>query len=253
MFSVQTLRYLNSLCCAEMLWDHAGCKSRMPTLAQSPMYYAFYIYGVSLTESQSSWCKLELQVANPFDTTPLTDQDPPPLTVMSISLRTVLNVKDNKQEIVAITARTYENISFDDPKPAATLPNRVFTVIRPSQKIFPPGFEAAAKKHPGNIKLEKTEGAVLNYFLAKLQLADPDAIIGHQLENVDYGLLLHRMREMKTNGWHRIGRLRRSEWPKTSGRMAGTFYSERTLAAGRLMCDLANDLGKVKSVERGWE
>lgn len=82
------------------------------------------------------------------------------------------------------------------------------------------------------------------FSIAKLQIVDPDVIIGHQLENVDYGVLLHRMKELKVPNWHRIGRMRRSEWPKYGGRFAGTFFAERGLVAGRLMCDLANDLGK---------
>jgi len=52
------------------------------------------------------------------------------------------------------------------------------------------------------------------------------------------------MKELKILNWHRIGRMRRSEWPKKGGRFAGTFYAERGLVAGRLICDLANDLGK---------
>lgn len=70
-------------------------------------------------------------------------------------------------------------------------------------------------------------------------------IIGHQLENIDCSILLHRMKELRLRNWHRIGRMRRSEWPKYGGRFAGTFFAERGLLAGRLICDLANDLGKV--------
>jgi DNA polymerase alpha subunit A len=58
-----------------------------------------------------SWCKLEATVANPKDVGPLNDnvkQDMPPLTIMSLSLRTVVNHKDNKREIVCISARTWE-------------------------------------------------------------------------------------------------------------------------------------------------
>jgi DNA polymerase alpha subunit A len=50
-------------------------------------------------------------VANPKDISPLTDNvklDMPPLTIMSLSLRTVVNHKDNKREIVCIAARVWE-------------------------------------------------------------------------------------------------------------------------------------------------
>nr|GFD56560.1 hypothetical protein [Tanacetum cinerariifolium] len=38
--------------------------------------------------------------------------------------------------------------------------------------------------------------------------------------------------------------VKRSEWPKNFGKGGGSFFAEKQLAAGRLLCDLANDLGK---------
>ncbi|KAF8443398.1 DNA polymerase alpha subunit A [Terfezia claveryi] len=196
--------------------------------------------------TNASWCKLELQVNDPSNIEKVGDGEgnPPRLTLMSISLRTKLNPKNNKQEVIVATTRIYEDISLEDATSPEKLPSHTLMVVRPPQGVFPPGFETAVKRHGGNIKLEKTEKSLLNVFLTKLQFVDPDVIIGHQLENVDYSILLHRMKELKIPNWHRIGRMRRSEWPKYGGRFAGTFFAERRLVAGRLICDLANDLGK---------
>ena len=95
------------------------------------------------------------------------------------------------------------------------------------------------------IILEKNEGVLLSKFLALLERSDPDVLIGHQLQDVDYPVLLSRFKEKKTPGWHKIGRLRRSEWPKSFGRGNASFFSERQLISGRLLCDVANDMGKV--------
>ena len=92
--------------------------------------------------------------------------------------------------------------------------------------------------------MEKNEAGLLSVFLALLQRADPDVLIGHRLDDIGYSTLLSRMRERKTPGWHRIGRLKRSDWPKNMGKGGGSFFAERQLAAGRLLCDLANDQGK---------
>ncbi|KAI9828040.1 MAG: DNA-directed DNA polymerase alpha catalytic subunit pol1 [Thelocarpon impressellum] len=197
--------------------------------------------------NNASWCKLEVQVSKPGLITPLgesDDMEAPPLTLMSIALRTTLNVKENKQEILVASARIYENVSLKDTTPAEKLPCQTFTVMRPAGQAFPIGFAAEAEKHRGAIRLEKTEQALLSSFLAKLQKVDPDVLMGHQLEGVDYSILLSRMRERKTPGWHRIGRVKRSEWPKNMGRLGGSFFAERQLVSGRLLCDLANDLGK---------
>lgn len=202
------------------------------------------------TLNNASWCKLEVQISSPKSINPLGESDnmdAPPLTFMSIALRTKLNVKENKQEILAASARVYENIALNDTTPAEKLPCKTFTVMRPAEAAFPMGFEAACKKQRGAIMLEKNEQLLLAKFTALLQQVDPDVLMGHQLQDVDYPILLSRMRERKTPGWHGIGRLRRSEWPKSMGKGGGSFFTERQLVSGRLLCDVANDMGKVGS------
>ena len=196
--------------------------------------------------NNASWCKLELQVDKPNGISTLGDSDnleAPPLTLMSLALRTTMNVKENKNEILVASLRFYENVSLTDTTPPENMPQRTFTVLRPNGE-YPLGFKMEAEKHRGQIKMEKSEGALLSMLLAIIQKHDPDAIIGHKLDDVDFNVLLTRMRDRKTPGWHRIGRLKRSDWPKNVGKGGGSFFAERHLAAGRLLCDLANDMGK---------
>ncbi len=196
--------------------------------------------------NNASWCKLELQVDKPNKMTTLGDSDnleAPPLTLMSLALRTTMNVKDNKNEILVASVRFYDSVSLTDTKSAEELPQRTFTVMRPNGE-YPIGFKTDADKHRGQIKMEKSEAGLLSMLLAIIQKHDPDAIIGHKLDDVDFNVLLTRLRERKTPGWHRIGRLKRDSWPKNVGKGGGSFFAERHLAAGRLLCDLANDMGK---------
>ncbi|OAL38306.1 hypothetical protein AYO20_02365 [Fonsecaea nubica] len=196
--------------------------------------------------NNASWCKLECAVTKPANITVLNNSEQleaPRLTLMSLAFRTQLNVKENKQEILVASARVYENVSLTDTTPPEEMPSRTFTVMRPSGSAYPVGFEAETKKRNDTFMLEKTEQFLLSKFLALFERVDPDVLIGHQLQEVDYSILLSRLKEKKTPGWHRIGRLKRGEWPKSFGRGA-TFFAERQLLAGRLMCDLANDMGK---------
>ncbi|ORX99207.1 hypothetical protein BCR34DRAFT_606680 [Clohesyomyces aquaticus] len=197
--------------------------------------------------NNASWCKLELQVNKPSLISTLGNSDnleAPPLTLMSISLRTTFNAKDNKQEILVASAMVYDNFSLTDTTPADKLPCKSFTIMRPNGDAYPTGFKVEAEKQKGSVMLRKTEQELLSLFMAMFQRHDPDVLVGHRLDDVDYSVLLNRMRERKTPGWHRIGRLRRSDWPKNMGKGGGSFIVERQLAAGRLLCDLANDLGK---------
>ncbi|CAG7960329.1 unnamed protein product [Penicillium olsonii] len=196
--------------------------------------------------TNASWCKFECQATKPGLISPVPDSenlDTPPLTFMSLAFRTQLNVKENKQEILVASARVYEGISLTDTTPPEKLPCKTFTVMRPSSGSYPLHFEAEASKQPGTIILERSEQFLLSKFLALFEKMDPDVIMGHQLQDVDLGILLSRMREKKTPGWHRIGRLRRGEWPKHFNK-GGNFFAERQLIAGRLMCDIGNDMGK---------
>lgn len=198
--------------------------------------------------SNASWCKLELQVTKPNGISTLGESDnleAPPMTLMSLSLRTTFNVKENKNEILCASMRFYEKISLTDTTPADQLPSRLFTVMRPLGKDYPQGFKVKAEEqNHRKINLERNELGLLSKVLAIMQVHDPDAIIGHKLDDVDFGILLTRMRELKAPGWHRVGRMKRGDWPKNVGKGGGSWFAERHLAAGRLLCDLANDMGK---------
>lgn len=203
--------------------------------------------------NNASWCKFECQVSNPASINPVPETEnleAPPLTLMSLSFRTQLNVKENKQEIIVASARVYENIAITDTTPPEKMPCKTFTVMRPPGSTYPLGFEAEAKRQRGTFMLEKSEQFLLSKFLALFERTDPDVIMGHQLQEVDLSILLSRLKEKKTPGWHRLGRLKRGEWPKNFNR-GGGFFAERHLIAGRLMCDVANDMGKVSLAVHG--
>ncbi|OLN81535.1 DNA polymerase alpha catalytic subunit [Colletotrichum chlorophyti] len=196
----------------------------------------------------ASHCKLEVLVEHPNMVTPLGDSDnldTPPLTLMSLSLRTAFNAKANKQEILAISARIYEKLSLNDTTPAEKLPCRTFTLVRPYGTAFPVGFETMAKdRRRGLIKTFRQESEILMFFLGQLDVVDPDVILGHQLEGVDYSVLLNRLHEKKIHQWSRLGRLKRTQWPASMNKVGGNVFAERQVMSGRLLCDLANDAGK---------
>lgn len=199
----------------------------------------------------ASWCKFEVGISSPkaITTFPGSEaMEAPPVTFMTLVLRTVLNVKENKQEILLASARVYENVSINDTTQPERLPCQTFTIIRPVESSFPTGFEAEAKKQRGRVMLAKNEQLLLSQFLALLEKIDPDVLMGHQLQDVDYPILLSRLREKKVPSWHRIGRLRRSDWPKSLGKGGASFFAERQLVSGRLLCDVANEMGKVSCV-----
>lgn len=64
--------------------------------------------------------------------------------------------------------------------------------------------------------------------------------MGHNFIGFDLDVLLHRMKHHKVENWSRIGRLRRSVWPKLQAGAGGgseSTYAEKQIASGRLICD----------------
>ncbi|OAA56639.1 DNA polymerase alpha catalytic [Niveomyces insectorum RCEF 264] len=199
----------------------------------------------------ASHCKLEVLVEHPNMVSVLNENiapEAPPLTLMSLAMRTVYDAATKKQQILAISARIYENVNLTDTRPAEKLPCRTFTVIRPNgSSSFPVGFETLARdktRHRGFVRAVHQEAEILAFFLAQVALVDPDVIVGHQLEGMDYSVLLDRLRTCKTPQWSRLGRLRRQMWPGAIGRTGGNVFAERQVLSGRLLCDLANDAGR---------
>lgn len=71
-----------------------------------------YPYCSSLTwAAQISWCKFEASVSDPKDVIPMGDGAPeqPPLTIMSLAVRTVVNHRENKREVVCVSGRIWRD------------------------------------------------------------------------------------------------------------------------------------------------
>ncbi|KAF5362489.1 hypothetical protein D9756_002711 [Leucocoprinus leucothites] len=201
-----------------------------------------------------SWCKLEVTVSDPKDINPISEssdptlpRDTPPLTIMSLSVRSIVNHQHNKREVVCTTSRTWQNLLIDDPTPPDKLPCRVQTFVRPLDR-FPPNFEARARANgKGRISAVTNETMVLNELIREIYKMDPDVIIGHEFLGVSLDILLHRMRDLKVNHWSRLGRFRRSKWPNI-----GRQGSNLRFLNGRMLCDLASDGAKSMIASTTW-
>ena len=166
---------------------------------------------------------------------------------MSLTFRTTMNHKANRQEIVLAAGRVYENVSLDDPTPADKLPCYGFALIRPihtEETWMVRSCNCSTYRSKFTQSFYRYRSRDTNLMIAKLQMIDLDVILGHNFESVDYGILLHRMKDCSTSHWSKLGRKRRTEWPKGFGR-GGISWAERQIISGRLICDLSNDMGRV--------
>ncbi|KAI0048775.1 hypothetical protein FA95DRAFT_1678116 [Auriscalpium vulgare] len=200
-----------------------------------------------------SWCKLEVTVTDPKDINPFSEtdgnapKDMPPLTIASLSVRTIVNHQENIKEIVCATARIWSNTQIEDATPPEKLPCTVHSFVRPLER-FPPNFETVARSNSkGGVTPVKNERMLLNSLLVTLHKADPDVIVGHEFLGVSLDILLHRMRELKADHFSRLGRFRRSKWPNI-----GRQGTNLKFLNGRMLCDLASDGAKSMISSTTW-
>lgn len=194
-----------------------------------------------------SWCKVEALALRSDLVSVIKDLPPPPVTVMSISLKTVQNPKTHQNEIVSLAALIHYGFHMDKAPPRPPYQTHFCVVSKPADCIFPYDFKEAVKKKNGKVEIAGTERALLGFFLAKMHKIDPDVLVGHDIFGFDLEVLLQRLNTCKVPHWSKIGRLRRVNMPKLGGRSA---FAEKSATCGRLVCDVeisAKELIRCKS------
>ncbi|KAJ8430025.1 hypothetical protein Cgig2_008464 [Carnegiea gigantea] len=215
---------------------------------------------------QVSWCKFEITVDFPKDiqVSPSTKNtaEIPPVIVTAINLKTIINEKQNINEIVSASIISCSQTKIDTPMVASEWkrPGVLchFTVIRKLDGgIFPMGFtkEAMEKnskagstvlafesRHVCNFEFS-FERALLNRLMIEMYKLDSDVLVGHNISGFDLDVLLHRALACRvpSSMWSKMGRLKRSTMPKlTRGSTifgSGASPGIMSCIAGRLLCD----------------
>ncbi|KAM3936321.1 DNA polymerase alpha catalytic subunit [Leptodactylus fuscus] len=200
-----------------------------------------------LNNQPISWCKVEAMVAKPDLVNVVKHLSPPPIVVLSISMKTVQNAKTHQNEIVALAALVHHQFPLDKAPPQPPFQTHFCVLTKPSDCIFPYDHKEALKRKNVNVEIALTERTLLGFFLAKIHKIDPDVIVGHDIYGFDLEVLLQRINLCKVPFWSKIGRLRRSNMPKLGGRSG---FAERNAACGRIICDIeisAKELIRCKS------
>nr|DBA34120.1 TPA: hypothetical protein GDO54_001717 [Pyxicephalus adspersus] len=200
-----------------------------------------------LNNQPISWCKVEAMVSKPDLVNVMKLRSPPPVVVMSISMKTVQNPKTHQNEIVALAALIHHKFPLDKAPPQPPFETHFCVITKPSDCIFPYDHKEVMKRKNANIEVALTERTLLGFFLAKVHKIDPDVIVGHDIYGFDLEVLLQRINLCKVPFWSKIGRLRRSAMPKLGGRSG---FAEKNAACGRIICDIeisAKELIRCKS------
>ena len=217
------------------------------------------------TRGPLSWCKVECRVDDPKQLTRLDlalssssspesnssgggEQvqvpPPPPVVTMSIKLKTVVNSKTHKSEIVSVSAVCHKNVLLETASDDSHKHMTQLSLIRPLPQEgavgiaqFPRDIDAEMAAHMPQLRREPNERALLSRLFAQIGQWDPDVIVGHNAWGYDLEVLLTRCMEHKVRSWSRIGRRRRTELPSKTHFSSRKDYAIADAVAGRLLCD----------------
>uniref|UniRef100_A0A8B9RZL2 DNA polymerase alpha catalytic subunit n=1 Tax=Accipiter nisus TaxID=211598 RepID=A0A8B9RZL2_9AVES len=132
-----------------------------------------------LSNQSVSWCKVEAVAMKPGLVNVVKNlSPPPPLVVMSLSMKTTQNPKTHQNEIVAVAALIHQKFPLDKAPPQPPFQTHFCVVSKPNDCIFPYDFKEAIKKKNAKIEIAATERTLLGFFLAKIHKIDPDVVVG---------------------------------------------------------------------------
>eukprot|EP01135_Chromosphaera_perkinsii_P004895 Nk52_evm15s303 gene=Nk52_evmTU15s303 len=199
------------------------------------------IKGVVSSDGKRSWCKFEGALEDPKGIKKTTDPpESPPLVVMSLSLKTVLNHKRHVHEIVAVSAIVNNNYTVDRLQTNPQYSH--FSIVSKLENLqYPVDFAPLIHQKKLNVEMNQNERSLLNCMIARIQMIDPDIIVGHNFYGFDLDVLLRSLQRNNVGQWSKLGRLHRVEMPKMGpSTMAGgeVNMAERVVMSGRLVCDM---------------
>ncbi|GLH01797.1 DNA polymerase alpha catalytic subunit [Gryllus bimaculatus] len=136
---------------------------------------------------------------------------PPPVVLLALQIRSVVNSKNNNNEVGLVVGLVNRDFPLNHEPPANKQYSQHFCILAPlCDQPFPYDIRECIKQQDGvYVERMDSERALLNNLLAKVQRLDPDFIVGHDILGFDLEVLLQRLLNHKIPNWSRLGRLRR--------------------------------------------
>lgn len=91
-------------------------------------------------------------------------------------------------------------------------------------KPLPFDFEQKLKQRKDNVQYFSNERQMIEAFISRMFLVDPDLIVAHNLCGGMFDLLLARIQFLKISHWSRIGRFKKNNIPNKKFDTGGSNY-----------------------------
>lgn len=207
---------------------------RHPTAAKAPVSSCKVEFNI---DSPKHILRLDLEEAG-------TPPPTPPVVAVSLKLKTAVNPKTHKSEIVSIAAVCHKNVMLETASDQSPKHMSQLSIIRPladpdssGPAHFPRDIQKEIQANMPQLRCESNERAMLSLLFAHLAQWDPDVLVGHNLWGFDLEILLTRCIDLKVSTWGLLGRRRRSSFPAKTQLSSRRDYIISDAVAGRLLCD----------------
>ncbi|KAG9509830.1 DNA polymerase alpha catalytic subunit [Fragariocoptes setiger] len=196
-------------------------------------------YAPESSSPQISWARIEVILNEPEQLVVDYGHEVPQapyLSLISINLRTYSHPETKQNEIIAISCILNRCFYLDQCLTEKNMIDGHFCLLaKPPQKRpfkLPYDFDYARKRYSKTIlEVIETERDLILRFLEKFSQVDPDIIVGHDLFDFDYDVLLKRMEYFKIGTWSKLARVKRTQAPQSK-------YAYKSMFTGRLICDI---------------
>ena len=207
------------------------------------------------TRGQVSWCAMELKVETPKNVKRLdlavkagTPPRPaPPVVSVTLKMKTVVNPKTHKNEIVSVSAVCHKQVQLDTSSDESRRFMTQLSLIRPVHDLdsdntqgmakFPRDIDTEIKAKMPQLQKMPNERALLSRLVTQIGIWDPDVLVGHNAWGHDMQVILARCVEHKVKTWSKMGRYRKMELPNKSYFSSGKDWAIGDALSGRLLCD----------------
>lgn len=198
--------------------------------------------GISREKTGASHCKYEAELAL-SKLTVTANKPAPPVSVLSLALKTVVDPSTHQHQIVVATGVFHSRIPLDGA--SEVLDENAgqvrFQLVRPVVLDGNGGggrldaFRNLKFTHP-NVQFQPNERALLSCLMGLLHNLDADFLCGHNIEGFELDLLLSRLKAHNIKQWSKLGRLNLSRFPNST-RANGRQSHFGVLTPGRLIVD----------------
>ncbi|TDG45874.1 hypothetical protein AWZ03_007729 [Drosophila navojoa] len=192
------------------------------------------ISGFNINPAPISWCKTDVTITEPKNVELVLEQGkptpPPPITLLTLNVRTSMNPKTLKNEICMISMLTHNRFYIDKPAPQPAFNRHMCALTRPAVSTWPLDLNLQLTKYKSTkIYKHDSERALLSWFLAQYQQIDADLIVTFDAMDCQLNVITDQIVALKIPQWSRMGRLR---FTQTFGKRLLDHF------VGRMVCDV---------------